>query len=339
MHLFSRGVEEKKVKSKIEHLIMSKVKSYLSLIKFSHTIFAMPFALIGFFLAVQDDIKDWIFKSKFDSSPEKLGPLLSIGGLYQPQDERPPLWLIFLLVILCMVFARSAAMAFNRYLDRSFDARNPRTAIREIPSGVIKANNALLFTIVSSLLFVVCCFFINRICFFLSPVALLVVLGYSYTKRFTPLCHLILGLGLSLAPIGAYLAVTGRFDLLPILFSFTVLFWVSGFDIIYALQDEEFDRSQKLFSIPAWLGKAKALHVSELLHILSAVCVLLAGWLGNFGWLYGVGAAIFIGMLVYQHSIVKPNDLKRVNIAFMTANGIASVVFAIFVIADLFFNT
>jgi len=198
--------------------------------------------------------------------------------------------------------------------------------------------NVLFFTIINCLLFIACTFFINQLCFFLSPVALLVVLGYSYTKRFTPLCHLILGLGLSLAPIGAYLAVTGKFDLLPILFSITVLFWVSGFDIIYALQDEEFDKTNKLYSIPAWLGKAKALRVSEFLHLLSAVCVLYAGWLGNFGWLYWIGAVIFIGMLVYQHSIVKPNDLKRVNIAFMTANGIASVVFAIFVIADLFLN-
>ncbi|HEY5770995.1 MAG TPA: UbiA-like polyprenyltransferase, partial [Chitinophagaceae bacterium] len=234
--------------------------------------------------------------------------------------------------------ARSAAMAFNRYLDRSFDAKNPRTAIREIPAGILKANNVLLFTIINCLLFIACTFFINRICFFLSPVALLVVLGYSYTKRFTPLCHLILGLGLSLAPIGAYLAVTGHFDLLPILFSLTVLFWVSGFDIIYALQDEEFDKTNKLYSIPAWLGKAKALRVSELLHVFSAACVFFAGWLGNFGWLYWIGSAIFIGMLIYQHSIVKPNDLKRVNIAFMTVNGIASVVFAIFVITDLFLN-
>ena len=318
---------------------MSKVKSYLSLIKFSHTIFAMPFALIGFCLAVQSDIKTWMFKLRYDSSPESLGYPLSIGGLYQPNEEKLPIWLIFILVILCMVFARSAAMAFNRYLDRSFDAKNPRTAIREIPAGILKANNVLLFTIISCLLFIACTFFINRICFFLSPVALLVVLGYSYTKRFTPLCHLILGLGLSLAPIGAYLAVTGRFDLLPILFSFAVLFWVSGFDVIYALQDEEFDKTNRLYSIPAWLGKTKALRVSELLHVLSAVCVLFAGCHGNFGWLYWIGAAIFLGMLVYQHSIIKPSDLKRVNIAFMTANGIASVVFAIFVIADLFLNS
>lgn len=316
---------------------MSKVKSYLSLIKFSHTIFAMPFALIGFFLPLKYveviySVEQW-----------NLNKTIGWGEVdTSKQNAEIEAWqklgILLLLVILCMVLARSAAMAFNRYLDRSFDAKNPRTAIREIPAGILKANSVLFFTIISCVLFIACTFFINRLCFFLSPVALLVVLGYSYTKRFTPLCHLILGLGLSLAPIGAYLAVTGHFDLLPILFSCTVLFWVSGFDIIYALQDEDFDRSNKLYSIPAWLGKAKALRVSELLHVLSAACVLLAGWLGNFGWLYWIGAVIFIGMLIYQHSIVKPNDLKRVNIAFMTANGIASVVFAIFVIADLFIN-
>jgi 4-hydroxybenzoate polyprenyltransferase len=162
-----------------------------------------------------------------------------------------------------------------------------------------------------------------------------VVLFYSYTKRFTPLCHLVLGLGLSLAPIGAFLAVAGHFALLPILFSFAVIFWVSGFDIIYALQDEEFDKSHKLHSIPAWLGKAKALRVSEVLHVLSAACVITAGIYGGFHWLYWIGVVVFTGMLIYQHSIVKPNDLRRVNLAFMTANGIASVVFAVFVIADM----
>lgn len=237
-----------------------------------------------------------------------------------------------------MVFARSAAMAFNRYLDRSFDAKNPRTAIREIPSGIIKANNALTFTIISCVLFFATCYFINRLCFYLSPVALFVILGYSYTKRFTPLCHLVLGLGLSLAPIGAYLAVTDHFALLPILFSLTVIFWVSGFDIIYALQDVEFDRSQQLYSVPAWLGKEKALRISELLHLFSFACIILAGRYGGFSWLYWAGVVLFGGMLIYQHSVVKPNDLRKVNLAFMTANGIASVVFAIFVIADLFIN-
>ncbi|HTD93963.1 MAG TPA: UbiA-like polyprenyltransferase, partial [Chitinophagaceae bacterium] len=198
--------------------------------------------------------------------------------------------------------------------------------------------SVLFFTVISCVLFTVCTYFINRLCFFLSPVALAVVLGYSYTKRFTPLCHLILGVGLSLAPIGAYLAVTGVFYFLPILFSFAVIFWVSGFDIIYALQDEEFDRAQKLYSIPSWLGKAKALRVSEFLHLLSAGCVIFAGIYGQFGWLYWIGVFIFSGMLVYQHSIVKPTDLRKVNLAFMTANGIASVAFAAFVIADLLIN-
>lgn len=292
---------------------MGTIKNYLSLIKFSHTIFAMPFALIGFFLAAT-------------GSTGYYGLLT--------QDYRQVL-VKFLLVILCMVFARSAAMAFNRYLDRNFDARNPRTAIREIPTGIVSADKALLFTVLNSILFVGTTWFINPLCFYLSPVALLVVLGYSFTKRFTALCHLVLGLGLSLAPIGAYLAVTGKFDWLPVLFSFAVIFWVSGFDIIYALQDEEFDRSQQLHSIPAALGKQKALWVSELLHLLSATSVIVAGVHGHFGWWYWSGVAVFGGMLIYQHSIVKPTDLSRVNIAFMTANGIASVVFSILVIADL----
>jgi 4-hydroxybenzoate polyprenyltransferase len=310
---------------------MSTVKSYLSLIKFSHTIFAMPFALIGFSLGLfYDDMAMSVIPGWHTIV---IPPHVRDDFFRISIDE---ILIRLLLVVACMIFARSAAMSFNRYLDRSFDARNPRTAIREIPAGILKANSVLLFTIVNSLLFIACTFFINKICFYLSPVALLVVLGYSYTKRFTPFCHLVLGLGLSLAPIGAYLAVTGKFALLPILFSFAVIFWVSGFDIIYALQDEEFDKSNQLHSVPAWLGKGKGLRISELLHLLSAVCVFAAGWYGRFTWLYWVGVGVFIGMLIYQHSIVKPNDLRKVNLAFMTANGIASVVFAIFVIADLF---
>jgi 4-hydroxybenzoate polyprenyltransferase len=292
---------------------MTAIKNYLSLIKFSHTVFALPFALIGFALGIL---------SLLSGEDE-----VEIGSDYYIYT--------FLLVLLCMVFARSAAMAFNRYLDRNFDAQNPRTAIREIPAGIISANSALLFTIIMSALFIITTYFINTLCFALSPVALLVVLGYSFTKRFTPLCHLVLGLGLSLAPIGAYLAVTGTFDLLPVLFSFTVLFWVSGFDIIYALQDEEFDKKYQLKSIPAWLGKTKALRVSEVLHVLSALCVVAAGLSGSFGTWYWIGTAIFIGLLVYQHLLVKPNDLSKVNMAFFTTNGIASVVFAVFVIVDI----
>ena len=305
----------------------STVKNYLSLIKFSHTIFAMPFALIGFFLGITTLSKiPFVYydSSLVNSNWNKI-------SLYIQHD-----WYLFILVILCMVFARSAAMAFNRYLDRKFDAKNPRTAVREIPAGIISPKNALAFTIVSCLLFIACTYFINSICFYLSPVALFVILFYSYTKRFTALCHLVLGLGLSLAPIGAYLAVTGVFALLPVLFSIAVICWVSGFDIIYALQDEAFDKENQLYSIPSVLGKGKALMVSTLLHIGSAAAVIAAGFYGHFGVYYWLGILVFVGMLIYQHSIVKPNDLSKVNIAFMTANGIASVVFAAFVLLDLF---
>ncbi|WP_300602291.1 UbiA-like polyprenyltransferase [Niabella sp.] len=306
---------------------MSVTKNYLSLVKFSHTIFAMPFALIGFFLGIRNtDISD--------QSPNATGILPTMWNktVYLFREKG---WL-FLLVLLCMIFARNAAMSFNRYLDRRYDALNPRTAVREIPAGILSAKSVLWFTVLNSALFIVATYFINSICFYLSPVALLVVLGYSYTKRFTALCHLVLGLGLSLAPIGAYLAVTGVFDTLPILFSFAVLFWVSGFDIIYALQDEGFDRSNQLYSIPSVLGGKRALRVSELLHLLSATAVIAAAFKGGFGGWYWAGVAVFVGMLVYQHSIVKPTDLRRVNLAFMTANGIASVVFAVFVITDIF---
>ena len=304
---------------------MSTVRSYLSLIKFSHTVFAMPFAMIGFFLGV-------VYMRNL--APGDTGDQwysVEVFGI-----ETNGMLVKFVLVVLCMVFARSAAMAFNRYLDRAFDKQNPRTAVREIPAGIISAGSALFFTIACCFLFMASAFFINQLCFFLSPVALLVILGYSFTKRFTALCHLVLGLGLALAPIGSFLAVTGEFSILPVLFSLAVIFWVSGFDVIYALQDEEFDRSQQLYSIPASFGKQKALRISELLHLMSAIAVMIAGIIGSFGIFFWIGFAVFAGMLIYQHSIVKPTDLRRVNLAFMTANGVASVVFSIFVITDLF---
>lgn len=300
----------------------------------------MPFALIGFFLGLLYNkflkwgVPGWRIPDGFVF---QWNLNRTIGWEHEKMSNGNMV-VKFLLVLGCMIFARSAAMAFNRYLDRRFDALNPRTAIREIPTGILKANSVLWFTIINCILFVACTYFINTLCFALSPVALMVVLGYSYTKRFTPLCHLVLGVGLSLAPIGAFLAVTGEFSLLPLLFSFAVICWVSGFDIIYALQDEEFDKSHSLYSIPSWLGKSKALRVSELLHVFSALFVIVAGYVGGFNLLYWIGVAVFAGMLIYQHSIVKPTDLRRVNLAFMTANGIASVVFAVFVIADMFFR-
>lgn len=281
----------------------SAITKYLSLIKFSHTVFALPFALIGFLLGVT-----------------------YAGHAFQ--------WQVLVLMLLCMVFARSAAMAFNRYLDRRFDALNPRTAQREIPAGKISPRNALIFTIINCLLFIAVAWFINPICFYLSPIALFVILFYSYTKRFTALCHLVLGIGLGLAPIGAYLAVTGEFNIIPLLFSFAVFCWTSGFDIIYALQDEAFDKSQKLHSIPARLGPYRALQVSNLLHFCSAIFIILAGFLAPLGWLYWIGAAIFIGLLIYQHLLVKPNDLSKVNIAFAHTNGVASIVLALCTILD-----
>lgn len=242
---------------------------------------------------------------------------------------------IFLLVLACMIFARSAAMAFNRFIDRNFDAKNPRTAMREIPAGTISASAALLLVFVCSLGFVISTYFINPLCFALSPVALIVVLGYSLTKRFTALCHLVLGLGLALAPIGAYIALTSQFAVLPLLFSFMVFFWVSGFDIIYALQDDEFDKSQSLKSIPVYLGRKNALNLSRLFHMIVSLLVLAAYVKGHFSIWYMIGAVIFILLLIYQHKLVKPTDLSKVTLAFGTTNGVASVLFCFFVCVDL----
>lgn len=280
------------------------MKKYFSLVLFAHSIFALPFALIGFFLGQE-----------------------TTGASFTLID--------FLLMIGCMVFARNAAMAFNRYLDRDIDALNPRTAIRDIPAGRIRARNALVFTIVNAALFIAATWFINPLCFFLSPVALFVILGYSYTKKFTPLCHLVLGLGLGLAPLGAYLVVTGAFHIVPILYSLAVLCWVSGFDIIYALQDEEFDRKHQLNSIPAYLGGKKALQISSWLHVASAIFILLPLAYIDLSWFYYAGIFSYIALLIYQHQIVSPSDLSRVDRAFMTTNGIASVVFAVFFLLDI----
>ena len=280
-----------------------RIQHYLSLIKFSHTVFALPFAIVGFLLGVRAS-NQW------------------------------PGWQLLVYVVLCMVFARTAAMAFNRFIDRKFDARNARTATREIPSGVIKPGAALFFVVLNALLFMASSYAINSLCFALSPIALLVILGYSLTKRFTALCHIVLGLGLSLAPIGAYLAVSGEFALVPLLFSGIVLTWTAGFDIIYAMQDEEFDRSESLFSIPVALGKKNALRLSEVLHVITGILFIAAGYILQPGIVFWVGAGVFLGMLFYQHRIVSPTDLSRVNLAFGTTNGIASVAFGILFCID-----
>lgn len=280
------------------------MKKYMSLVLFAHSIFALPFAIIGFFLAVTTT--DFQFE-----------------------------WKLFLLMLLCMVTARNAAMAFNRYLDRDIDALNPRTAVRDIPAGRISPQNALSFTVINCVVFIAATYFINPMCLVLSPVALFVVLFYSYMKRISPLCHLVLGLGLGLAPVGAYLAVTGHFDIVPVFYGLAVLTWVSGFDIIYALQDEEFDRENGLNSIPANFGGVRALKISEVLHFLSFIFVLLPTFYTEVGFLYYIGVVFYGLLLIYQHRIVSPTDLSRVDRAFMTTNGIASVIFAVFFLADV----
>ena len=247
---------------------MQKLRQYLSLIKFSHTIFALPFALIGYSLAIKE--------VEIFSNTSKIK--------------------LFFLVVLCMIFARSAAMAFNRYIDRKIDAKNPRTASREIPAGIIPEQKALYFVLINCVLFIATTFYINAICFYLSPIALFTILFYSYTKRFTSLCHFVLGIGLSLAPIGAYLAVAGAFSLLPILFSITVFTWVAGFDIMYALQDEEFDKSEQLFSIPSQLGITKALKLSIIVHFITAALIVGIGLYSNLNYSYWIGASIFIAL-------------------------------------------
>ena len=287
--------------------LYSSVKSYFSLVKFSHTVFAMPFALIGFSLAVSDGDQGFSLR-------------------------------LLLLIILCMIFARNAAMGFNRLADNRFDAKNPRTKNREIPAGIISLKAAVAFIIINSALFIVTTGFINRLTLFLSPVALIIILGYSLTKRITSLCHFILGLGLGLAPTGAYISVTGAFALTPVIYSLIVLTWVSGFDIIYALQDDEFDRSNQLHSLPSATGRKRALIISVIVHIITFLLVITAGFTGNGGLLFWIGAVIFTALLLYQHLIVKHDDLSRVTLAFSTTNGIASILLAIFVITDLFFR-
>lgn len=284
---------------------------YLNLVKFSHTIFAMPFAMVGFFL-----------------------------GSYTNASEQGFSWQKFLLIIICMVTARNAAMAFNRYIDADIDLKNPRTSEREIPKGIVSKKNALAFVILNCLIFVTSTYFINQLCFYLSPIALAVVLGYSLTKRFTWLCHFILGIGLSLAPVGAYIAVTGNFHITTVLLGLVVMLWVAGFDIVYALQDEEFDKANKLFSVPAFLGKSKGLMLARILHSIAAIILILTIFLlssqnNQITWWSYMGAFVFICMLFYQHSLVKADDLSKINVAFFTTNGIASLVIGAFIILDL----
>ena len=284
--------------------MIEKIAKYLRLVKFSHTIFAMPFALIAFTYAL------WSTEAEFS-------------------------WWLLLQVVLCMVFARNVAMGFNRWADRNIDKENPRTANREIPAGVISPRKAMIFVIANALLFILTASTINLLTAVLSPVALAVVMFYSYCKRFTSLAHLVLGLSLGIAPAGAYIAVTGTLTLAPCLLSLLVLTWCGGFDIIYALQDAEFDRERGLHSIPSRFSVATSLYISIALHCISVLALLLFATYLPQGWLLWCGVALFSAILVAEHILVTPKKQRSIGIAFGTLNGLASLTLALFVIANI----
>jgi 4-hydroxybenzoate polyprenyltransferase len=264
---------------------------FLSLVTFSHTVFALPFAL--------------------------LATVLAAGGVPQPRT--------LFGILAAMVGARSAAMAFNRIVDRDLDAENPRTAQREIPAGAVSVTAAAMFCAFSAAVFVAAAWFLNPLCLALSPLALAIILGYSFTKRLSALSHLVLGLSLALAPVGAWIAVTGRFAATPVVLGLSVLFWVAGFDVIYSLQDEAFDRGHGLFSLPARLGARRALDLSTVFHAVSLALLYGVFVLAGGGPLFGIGVALAGVFLVRQHALVSEKDLSRVNGAFFTANGWLSV--------------
>ncbi|HLK58349.1 MAG TPA: UbiA-like polyprenyltransferase [Chthonomonadaceae bacterium] len=282
--------------------LFARTRLILQMIKFEHTIFALPFALISVILA----------------SRQQHG--LTATSL---------VW-----ILLAMVGARSAAMAFNRLADAEIDAQNPRTAKRHIPAGLLTKAQVGLFLLASIAVFEVAAWRLNMLCFLLSPIALACVLGYSYTKRFTSLCHLFLGFAIGIAPIGAWLAVRGHFDVIPLLLGAIVMLWIGGFDIIYALQDYEFDVVSPLYSLPKRLGKANALLVSRLMHALMIALLIAVGVLSGLHLAYFIGIVVVSALIIYEQSLVKPNDLSKVDLAFFTLNGWVSVSLFAFVLLD-----
>lgn len=283
--------------------LRSRVVTFGRMIKFSHSIFAMPFALAAFFLAAR--------RGGFD--PEKL------------------LW-----VIVAMVGARSAAMGFNRWIDAEIDAKNPRTAMRELPRGALSKSQVLAFVVVASATLVLAAWRLNPLCFALSPVALFVVFGYSYTKRFTMLSHFVLGLSLAIAPVGAWLAVRGQFELTPVPMSLAVLFWVGGFDILYSCQDVDFDRAESLHSIPARLGVLRALLVARISHVLAILSLVAVALVEPLHSSYFVGLLLIAALFLYEHSLVRADDLSKIDAAFFTVNGWIGLLYLVTVLLASF---
>src|SRR5262247_1307007 len=280
---------------------MNKLRTTLDMIKFEHTVFALPFAFIGALLAGKG-----------------LPPV------------RQSTW-----IIVAMVGARSAAMAFNRIADLQYDRLNPRTSGRALPQGNLSVQFALVFTVVMSSIFVVAAWELNTICFFLSFPMLAILLLYSYTKRFTALSHIALGFAIGCAPLAAWLAIRGEFAWPPILLSAAVMFWVAGFDLIYALQDVDFDRKAKLFSLPLRFGIASALRVSMLFHALTVILLTGTAALANLGWIAYVGIAVVAGILYWEHRLVTPHDLSHVNVAFFNLNGYISILLLLTFAGDI----
>ncbi|MEQ1945787.1 MAG: UbiA-like polyprenyltransferase [Bryobacteraceae bacterium] len=285
---------------------LKRVRLTLEMIKFEHSVFALPFALTGALLAWRD-----------------------AGFL------RQGLWAKLGWIVVCMVSARSVAMAFNRVLDADVDALNPRTKMRHLPSGQLSRGFAWGFILVWSVVFSYASSRLNALCFLLAPIALAVLMFYSYTKRFTSLSHIVLGFALGIAPAGAWIAMRGALDPRILWLTAAVTLWTAGFDIIYSCQDYEFDSSAPLFSIPKLLGIPKALWVSRLLHVGMLLCLLMLGLSFHLGFLAWVGVAAVMGLLLWEHRIVWPNDLSRVDAAFFTMNGYVSVIFFLFWAGDI----
>lgn len=281
--------------------ILPRIRIYLEMVKFSHTIFALPFALTGAFLAAR--------------------------GIPGPRE------LIF--ILLAMVGGRSAAMGLNRVIDAKIDAQNPRTRDRHIPAGVVSTSEAWLFIALSLCLLIFSAYMLNPLCMKLSPLLVAVLFLYSYTKRFTWASHIVLGAALAAAPLGAWIAVKGTIEPKILLLSLAVLFWVAGFDIIYSLMDLDFDREMGLYSIPRFLGVARSLWVSRLFHLLTILLMIAIYFAFDLGLLYLMGVLICAGLLAYEHFLVRPGDLSKLDMAFLNVNGYISMAFCLFTFLDI----
>jgi 4-hydroxybenzoate polyprenyltransferase len=288
-------------------MMLRRLRLTLDMIKFEHSIFALPFALTGALLAFRDAGYVWTAA-----------------------------WWTLLWIVVAMVGARSAAMAFNRLVDADIDGRNPRTRMRQLPAGLLSRGFAWGFVAAASAIFVLAASQLNVLCLRLSPLALAIVFFYSFTKRFTSFSHLVLGFSLGIAPAAAWIAVRGSLDARILWLTAAVTFWTAGFDVIYSCQDYEFDRGEALYSVPRRLGIATALRVARALHLLMVACLVALVVTLHLGVLALAGVAAIAALLIYEHSLVKPHDLSRVNAAFFTMNGYVSVLFFVFWAADIF---